>query len=39
MSGVEVEMQVSLNAELAIHNMETLLVAKISTVERQQNIN
>jgi hypothetical protein len=38
MWGVEVEMQVSLNVELAIHNLETLLVAKICTVEYQQNI-
>jgi hypothetical protein len=36
--GVEVEMQVPLNVELAIHNLETLLVASISTVEYQQNI-
>jgi hypothetical protein len=39
MWGVEVEMHVSLNVELAIHNLETLLVAKISTIECQQNIN
>jgi hypothetical protein len=37
--GVEVEMQVSLNVELAIHNLETLLVAGISAIEYQQNIN
>jgi hypothetical protein len=39
MWGVEVEMQVSLNVELAIHNLETLLFASISTMEYQQNIN
>jgi hypothetical protein len=39
MWGVEVEMQVSLNVEVAIHNLETLLVAKISTMECLQNIN
>jgi hypothetical protein len=36
MWGVEVEMQVSVNVELAVHNLETLLVAKIFTVEYQQ---
>jgi hypothetical protein len=36
---VDVEMQVSLNVELAIHSLETLLVASISTIEYQQNIN
>jgi hypothetical protein len=39
MWGVEIEMQVSLYVELAINNLEKLLVAKISTVECQQNIN
>jgi hypothetical protein len=39
MWGVVVELQVSLNVELAIHNLETLLVASIFTIEYQQNIN
>jgi hypothetical protein len=36
MWGVEVQMQVSLNVELAIHNLETLRFASISTIEYQQ---
>jgi succinate dehydrogenase/fumarate reductase-like Fe-S protein len=38
MLGVEAEMQASLNVELAIHNLETLRVASISTREYQENI-